>query len=145
LRLFENFYRVIQSEERHFEEAIASFDYAKFKWTPDLENAVDSDEQTADGLVDFNITGQVLKISSREAEVDCFGGDTIFMLRARTRGDWNMLKVGTWFKGTAWISESGEVYRATIDEEIPPLDSIHDGELDDFYNRIMRGEFTSKK
>ncbi len=38
-------------------------------------------------MSDFKITGRVVKLSDIEVEVDCFGGDTITIMRSRTAGN----------------------------------------------------------
>jgi hypothetical protein len=99
----------------------------------------------ASNPVDFNITGQVVRLSGDEAEVDCFGGDKIVMLRSRTKGKWGLLQEGQWFRGTALICESGEVLKASITSRVSPPNLISDNGIDRFYAKILRAELTTNK
>ena len=144
-RWSEAFYRVIQSRELRYEQSIANFDALGFSRVLPNEIALDQDEQAASNPVDFEITGQVVRLSGVDAEVDCFGGDKIVMLRSRTKGNWDLLQEGQWFSGSALICESGEVLKATIKSQISPPKLVSDNEIDDFYAKILRAELTTNK
>lgn len=109
------------------------------------EIALEQDEQAGSNPLEFKITGHVVRLSSVEAEVDCFGGDKIVMLRSRTKGNWGLLQEGQWFSGSALICESGEVLEAEIESQISPPKLVSDNEIDDFYAKIMRAELTTDK
>jgi hypothetical protein len=145
LMLYENDYRIIQSEERQFGQSIANFDTLGVLRLLQNRIALDQDQQAASNPVDFNITGQVVRLSGVYAEVDCFGGDKIVMLRSRTKGNWDLLQEGQWFSGSALICESGEVLKATIKSQISPPKLVSDNEIDDFYAKILRAELTTNK
>lgn len=144
-RWYEDFYRVIQSRELRYEQSIANFDVHGVSRVLPNEIALDQDEQAASNPVDFEITGQVVRLSGVYAEVDCFGGDKIVMLRSRTKGNWDLLQEGQWFSGSALICESGEVLKATIKSQISPPNLISDNEIDEFYAKILRAELTTNK
>ncbi|MBU6173044.1 MAG: hypothetical protein KGQ60_04535 [Planctomycetes bacterium] len=145
LMLYENAYRIIQSDERQFEQSIGDF-YAFGVWRLLLNKiASDQHELASSNPLDFKITGQVVRLSCVEAEVDCFGGDKIVMPRSRTNGNWDLLQEGQWFSGSALICESGEVLEANIKSKISPPKLVSDNEIDDFYAKIIRAELTTKK
>ncbi len=138
------FFAINSKAAKQFEQLIANFDALGALRVLQNEIALDPEENAASKPVNFNITGQVVRLLGSEAEVDCLGGDKIVMLRSRTKGNWDQLQEGQWFSGSATICESGEVLKATIKSQISPPKLVSDNEIDDFYAKIMRAEFTSE-
>jgi hypothetical protein len=143
LKLHDNIYRVIQSEEQILEKSLANSIYACYLQLAPTEMTVPHHGLSFVDTLEFKITGQVVRVSEMDLEIDCFGGDTIMFSRSRTKGRWEQLLAGDWVRATALIRESGEVVEASIESEISPPESISDDGIDEFYAKIMRGELTT--
>jgi hypothetical protein len=137
-------FAITSKAAKQFEQSIANFDAVGALRPLQNEIALDPDEHAAAKPVNFNITGQVVRLSGVEAEVDCLGGGKIVMLRSRTKGNWDQLQEGQWFSGLALICESGEVLKATITSHVSPPKLISDKEIDEFYEKILRAELTTE-
>ena len=136
-------FAITSKAAKQFEQLIANFGALGALRALQNEIALDPEEHAASKPVNFNITGQVVRLLDFEAEVDCLGGDKIVMLRSRTKGNWDQLQEGQWFSGSALICESVEVLKATISSQVSPPKLISDNEIDEFYAKILRADLTS--